>query len=142
MKTALISAARILLGSVFFIFGLNVFLHFIPMPPMQGAAAQLMGGLAAGGYFFPLLGLTETLAGGALLTRRFVPLALTVLAPLIVNIVAIHSFLAPSGLPFAIVLLGLELFLACVYRAAFVPLLRARDDQTWATSRTVSSIAR
>ena len=140
MKAA-IHIARIVLGLVFFIFGLNGFLNFIPMPPMQGAAAQVMGGLAASKYFFPLLALTETLAGAALLTRRFVPLALLVLAPLILNICAIHLFLNPSGIPHAIVLLALEVFLAWSYRSAFVPLLRAQDGLSWVSGKLISSAA-
>ena len=140
MKAATLTA-RILLGLVFFIFGLNGFLNFIPMPPMQGAAAQVMGGLAASHYFFPLLALTETLAGAALLARRFVPLALLVLAPLILNICAIHLFLNPSGIPHAIVLLALEVFLAWSYRSAFSPLLRAQDDLSWDSGKRLSSAA-
>jgi hypothetical protein len=66
--------------------------------------------------------------GGALLTGRFVPLALTVLAPVIVNIVAVHLFLDPSGFPLTILVVVLELFLAWSYRAAFLSLLTARND--------------
>ena len=127
MKSKAITAARVLLGLVFFVFGLNKFLHFIPQPPPQGAAGDFFIGLAASGYFFPLLASAEVIAGAALLMRRFVPLALSVLAPVIVNIVAFHAFLAPSGLPVAIVVLGLELFLAWSYRAAFRAMLHARD---------------
>ncbi|HEY8075999.1 MAG TPA: hypothetical protein VIF62_17855, partial [Labilithrix sp.] len=87
--------------------------------------AEFMGGLAATGYFFPLLKGTEVLTSIALLTRRFVPLALTVLAPIVVNIVAFHLFLAPSGLPVALVVLALEVYLAWSYRDAFAPLFRS-----------------
>ena len=127
MKSKATTAARILLGLVFFIFGLNKFLHFIPQPPPTGAAGEFFAGLAVSGYFFPLLASTEVAAGVALLMRRFVPLALTVLAPVIVNIVAFHAFLAPSGLPVAIVVLGLEVYLAWSYRSAFRAMLRPRD---------------
>ena len=127
MKSKAVTAARILLGLVFFVFGLNTFLHFIPQPPPEGAAGDFFIGLAAAGYFFPLLASTEVIAGAALLTRRFVPLALTVLAPVIVNIVAFHAFLAPAGLPVAIAVLGLEVFLAWSYQAVFRAILQARD---------------
>ena len=83
---------------------------------MMGAAAEFMGGLVASGYFFPLLFGTYTITGAALLTGRFVPLALTVLAPVIVNIVAVHLFLAASGFPFTILVVALELFLAWSFR--------------------------
>jgi hypothetical protein len=129
------AAARILLGLVFLVFGLNGFLHFIPMPPPQGKAGQLMAGFAATGYFMPLLFGTQAIAGAALLVRRFVPLALTVLAPIIVNIVAFHVFLEPSGLPLALIVLALEIFLAWSYRAAFHSVLQARDEIPVGTSR-------
>jgi len=128
MNARATTAARILLGLVFFVFGVNGFLHLFPLPTMEGRAAQFIGGLAASGYFFPLLFATYTIAGTALLTRRFVPLALTVLAPIIVNIVAIHLFLAPSGFQLTILVVGLEVFLGWSYRAAFRPVLRARDE--------------
>jgi len=128
MRSIVTVIARTLLGLVLFVFGINVFLHFIPLPPMQGRAAQFIAGLAVSGYVFPLIGAVETLAGAALLTGRFVPLALAALAPLLVNVVATHLFLAPSGLPLALVLLALEIYLAWAYRGAFRPLLRAREE--------------
>jgi hypothetical protein len=84
-----------------------------------------VGGLFASGYFFPLLKSIEIVAGVLLLSGRFVPLALAVLAPIVVNILAFHVFLAP-GLALPLVILALELFLAWSYRGAFRPMLRAR----------------
>ena len=122
------TAARLLLGAVFFVFGLNGFLQFIPMPPPAGLAATFMGGLGASGYFFPLLKGTEVLVGLALLSNRFVPLALTILAPIVVNIVAFHAFLAPAGLALPVVVTALGVYLAYTERAVFAPLLRARSS--------------
>jgi hypothetical protein len=122
------TAARLLLGAIFAVFGLNGFLHFIPQPPPAGLAAVFVGGLGASGYFFPLLKGTEVLVGVALLGNRFVPLALTVLAPIVVNIVAFHAFLAPSGMVLPIVITALGLYLAYTERAVFAPLLRARSN--------------
>ncbi|HTO06782.1 MAG TPA: DoxX family membrane protein [Myxococcota bacterium] len=121
------TAARILLGAVFFVFGLNKLLHFIPQPPITGPAAEFMGALIASGYFLPLLAATEIVSGLALLTGRYVPLALVLLAPVVVNIVAFHTFLAPAGLPVALVVLALEVFLASQYRSAFRSVLRAGE---------------
>ena len=118
--------ARVLLGLVFFVFGLNGFLHFIAQPPHEGAAATFLGGLGASGYFFPLLKGTETLAGAALLAKRFVPLALVVLAPIVVNIFAFHAFLDHSGFGMAVVLVALEIGLAYAHRKAFAPILTAK----------------
>lgn len=126
MTAKLPTIARVLLGLVFFVFGLNGLVPFLPMPPMHGEAARFFGGIAAGGYFVPLLAGTQTLAGLALLLRRFVPLALVVLAPVVVNIVAFHVFLDPAGLGLAVVVLGLEIYLAWIHRAAYRPLLKSR----------------
>src|SRR5262245_14008901 len=91
-------AARVVLGLIFTVFGLNGFLHFLPQPPSTPAAMAFGGALAATGYMFPLIKGTEVLAGVLLLSGRYVPLALTLLAPVVVNIVAFHLFLAPAGL--------------------------------------------
>ena len=121
------AVGRIGLGLIFFVFGLNGFLHFLPNPPPPGGPAlAFMGGLAATGYFFPLLKGVEVASGLLLLTNRFVPLALTLLAPIIVNIVAFHALLAPSGIVLALAILAAELYLAWSYRAAFRPMLRSR----------------
>lgn len=120
------TVARTLLGLVFFVFGLNGFFHFIPAPPPPPAAAAFAGALFASGYFFPLLKTVEVTAGALLLANRFVPLALAALAPIVVNIVAFHLFLAPGGAPIALVTLALEIFLAWSYRHAYAPMLAAR----------------
>jgi uncharacterized membrane protein YphA (DoxX/SURF4 family) len=121
--------ARVLLGLMFFVFGLNGFLNFIPPPPKDTLPAGLLAfseAMMKTGYLFQLIKGTEVLVGALLLLNRFVPLALTILAPVIVNIVAVHAFLAPSGVGMAIVILALELYLAWAYRAAFRPMLAAR----------------
>lgn len=119
------TAARILLGLVFFVFGLNGFLHFLPQPPMPGKAGELLGAMVGSGYLMLLVKATETAAGALLLSNRFVPVALALLAPVVVNIVAFHAVLAPSGIAVPLVVLGLELYLAYAYRDAFSPMLRA-----------------
>ncbi|MEO8205686.1 MAG: DoxX family protein [Chthoniobacterales bacterium] len=113
-------AARILLGLVFFVFGLNGFLHFIPQPPTMPEFATA---LFKTGYMFPLIAGTQVVSGALLLINRFVPLALALLAPLVVNILAFHVFLEPQGTVIAIVIVVLELYLAWAYRKAFCPML-------------------
>jgi uncharacterized membrane protein YphA (DoxX/SURF4 family) len=115
--------ARILLGLIFVVFGLNGFLHFIPQPELPDAAKSFFGGLASTGYMLPLLFVAQVL-GGALLLLGMVPLGLLMLAPVIVNIIAFHLFLAPGGLPLAIVVAVLELFLAWAHREVYAPLFR------------------
>src|SRR5690606_31383794 len=118
-------AARILLGLIFVVFGLNGFFGFLPQPPLPETAVPFITGLAQSGYFFPFLKGVEVTAGALLLARAFVPLALTVLAPIIVNIALFHLLLAPNLLMFAR-LVVLELYLAWSYRVAFAPMLRRR----------------
>lgn len=121
------TVARLLLGTIFVVFGLNGFLQFLPQPPLPEAAGPFIGGLASAGYFFPLLKGLEVLAGVALLSGRFVPLALTVLAPITVNILLFHVVLAPApALPLLII--AAQLYLAWVHRDVFAPMLRSRSE--------------
>lgn len=120
----LISVVRVLFGLAFTLFGLDGFLHFLPQPttpPPEGAMAFAIA-LFKSGYMFPLIKGTELAAGLLLLGNRFVPLALVLLAPVLVNIVAFHAFLAPDGLALALVLVAIELALAWSYRDAYRPL--------------------
>jgi len=121
-------AVRILLGLVFLVFGLNGFLWFIPPPaaPLPEGAMAFGMALMKTGYLFQLLKGTEVLAGLLLLTNRFVPLALALLAPIILNIFAFHAFLEPSGVALAGALLAAELYLAWSHRASFRPMLAMR----------------
>jgi hypothetical protein len=120
------SGARILLGLIFFVFGLNGFLGFIPQPPAPERAAAFMGALAATGYMFPLIKGVEVIGGALLLSNRFVPLALIILAPNVVNIVLFHAVLAPGGLGIAFLVLALELAAAWSYRDTFASVLGSR----------------
>ncbi len=119
-------AARILLGLVFTVFGLNFFFGFIPQPEHAGEAGALLGAFFAAGYLFPLIKITEIAGGLLLLSNRFVPLGLLLLAPVIVNIVAFHAALEPAGMGMSIVLVALELALAWAYRDAFRGVLAAK----------------
>ena len=118
MKYAII-IARVLLGLVFAVFGSNAFLHFIPMPPMQGQAGAFIGALVSSGYMY-VIALLQVLGGLLLLLGgRFVALGLTLLGPVIVNIVLYHIFLDTQGLPMAIGVSLAALFLLWVYRFKF-----------------------
>ena len=139
MKIKGIHAARIVLGLVFVVFGLNGFLHFLPQPPMSGPPADFAGALFATGYMFPLIKGTEVLSGALLLSGRFTTLALTLLAPVIVNIVAFHAFLAPSGIALPLVIVALEVLLAWSYRSTFAPMLRVRVAPTVVAEPSLSA---
>jgi putative oxidoreductase len=93
--------SRYLLGLTFLVFGLNGFLHFIPMPPPTGVALQFSLALIATHFWVVIFG-AQVLGGVLLLINRYVPLALVILGPIIVNILAFHTFMAPQGLPLAI----------------------------------------
>lgn len=129
-KQKLPIVARVLLGLIFVVMGLNGFFGFLPMPPMPVAAGEFMGALAATGYMMPLIKITEVVGGLMLLSGRYVPLGLTLLAPGIVNIVLFHVFLAPASLPLAILILALEIYLAYSYRDVFRPVLSATPKPT------------
>lgn len=122
MKIAAI-VIRSLLGLVFAVFGSNAFLQFIPMPPLQGLAGDFMKALIVSHYVFAIAAL-QVIGGLLLLSGRYVPLGLTLLGPVIVNIVLYHIFLDPSGLAGAAVIGALALFMVWAHRQAFIPLLR------------------
>ena len=118
--------ARLLLGLVFFVFGLNGFLQFIPMGPMPtGLAGQFIAALTQSHYMHFVSAL-QLLAGLLLLVNRYVPLAVAILAPIIVNIALFHTLMAPAGLPLAIVTSVLWIIVATRVRSVFGGLLEQR----------------
>lgn len=120
---------RILLGAIFFVFGLNAFLQFIPMPSTPAPkVVPFMNGLMAAGYFFPFLKVTEITCGLLLLINRFVPLALVILAPIVLNIAAVHYLLDPSGAIMATFILLSLAYLGWAYRPYFRGVLSAKAE--------------
>ncbi len=115
--------ARYALGLLFLVTGLNGFLNFLPAPEFAPPAMNFMKALLDSGYFFPVLKITEASMGILLLAGLYVPLALTILAPVVLNIFLFHLFLAPSGMPIAIAVLALELFSAWTYRSYYKQVL-------------------
>jgi uncharacterized membrane protein YphA (DoxX/SURF4 family) len=105
MKIATI-IARVLLGLVFTVFGSNAFLHFIPMPPMSGPSGDFITAMYTTHYLYIVAG-CQVLGGLILLLGRYVPLGLTLLGPVIVNILCFHIFMNHQGLPLALVVAGL-----------------------------------
>ena len=119
--------ARVLLGAVFFVFGIDGFLGLIPLPPLPAPAMDFMGAMIKTGYLFYVVKGTEVAAGALLLSGRFVPLALVLYSPVLVNIALFHAFLnAPQELIMPIVLLALHLFLVWQYRAYYKGLFTVR----------------
>jgi putative oxidoreductase len=122
--------ARWLLGLIFLVFGLNGFLHFIPMPPPAGLAGQFFTALFASHYYVVIFAV-QVLGGALLLVNRFVPLALVLLGPVIVNIFFFHLLMAPAGLPLAIVVAILWTILAVRNKPHFAGIFvqRAANSQ-------------
>lgn len=123
MKTKAVIGARLVLGLIFFVFGLNGFFNFLPAPPLEGKGLEFVMALANTGYMFPVIKGIEVVAGALLLAGIAVPFALVLLAPIAVNILLFHTILAPApALPLVILVLGL--FLAWENKEKFAPLFR------------------
>ena len=117
--------ARNLLGLMFLVFGMNGFLHFLPQPPATGLAGQYLGALSTSHYFMPVF-LLQFIGGVLLLANRFVPIALVLLGPVIVNILLYHILMAPAGLPPGMIALALWLLTFYSVRSAFAGVFAAQ----------------
>jgi len=118
---------RSLLGLIFLVFGLNGFFHFIPMPPPSGVAGQFLGSMFVTKYLLFVF-VIQLIGGVLLLINRYVPLALTILAPIIVNILLFHSLMNPEGLGLALLV---AIFWGVVFasvRSAFAGVFQARIE--------------
>ena len=124
MKYAFV-IARVLLGLVFTVFGLNAFLHFFPTPPVPGLAGQFMEALLGSHYYVIAFG-TELIGGALLLSNRYVPLALTMLGPVIVNILSFHMFLDSENMVPAILVAVLWFIVFSQVRSSFAGLFVAK----------------
>ena len=117
--------ARYLAGVIFLVMGLNGFLNFIHFSPPAGIAGQFMGALYVSHYLWVIFAF-QVIAGALLLVNRFVPLAVAILAPVLVNILTFHVLLAPSGLPMALVVAVLWVLIFIEVRPAFSGLFQSR----------------
>lgn len=124
IKSISVITARIVLGLIYFVFGLNFFLQFLTTPPQaSGAAESFTTGLFLTGYFFPMLKGLEVILGLALLVGTFVPLTLVILMPISLNILLFHVFLTDNAI-LSIIMIVLQLYLAWMYRDYYKPLFR------------------
>lgn len=118
------TAARIIFGLLWVIFGLNFFFQFLPAPPPPELGMKFLGGLMTNPYFFPLMKTIEIASGILLLTNIAVPLALILVAPITVNIMLYHGVLAPEGAGLAILMIVLNVFLGIAYFNSYKPLFK------------------
>ena len=117
---------RLLMGLMFLFASVVVLFKLMPQPKSTGDAKVFMEGMAASGYLMTLVKLTELVCAIAFLSGFFVPLAAVVIFPVTLNILMFHLFLAPEGLPVAILLMIGNLFLAYYYRERYIPMLKAK----------------
>lgn len=120
---------RLLFGLAWIVFGLNGFLDFMPKPVEEAPpqrAVDFFNGLVGSGYMMQLISGTQLLAGILITSGFFVPLGLTILAPILVNIVAFHLFANPVGIEPGLIAVAIELFLVFAYRKAFTGVLSPR----------------
>src|SRR6202167_1896833 len=136
MRTASV-IARYLTGVIFLVMGLNGFLNFIPMPPPQGVAGQFIGALYVSHYLWVIFGF-QVIAGVLLLVNRYVPLAVAVLAPVIVNILCFHALMAPNGLPLALFAAVLWVLVFVDVGPAFSGLFQSRVDRSSERTRDLT----
>lgn len=127
MKIAML-IVRTLVGLLFIMASATYFLNLAPQPELAGNMKTFNEGLAASGYFLTLLKATELVCGILLVIGRFVPLVLVILAPIVINILMVHIFLEPTGLPIAIILVAALAFLAYYYRRNFEGLFADRIE--------------
>ena len=126
--------SRFLLGLIFLVFGLNGFLHFIPMPPPSGVAGQFLGAIFVSKYLLVISGL-QVIPGALLLINRYLPLALTILGPIIVNILLFHGLMNPAGLGLAVFVTILWGVVFVSVRSAFAGIFQTRVDLKTAPAR-------
>jgi hypothetical protein len=131
--------ARYLAGVTFLVVGLNGFLNFIPFPPPVGVAAQFMGALYVSHYLVVIFA-SQIIAAVLLLVNRYVPLALAILAPVIVNILSFHALMAPSGLPLALFVAVLWAAIFIDVRPAFSGLFQSRMDRSSKRSSDLTNV--
>jgi len=120
--------SRLLLGALMVFAGANHMFNFLPKQPLPpGVAGQFLGAMIATG-FLAFVGACEVIAGLLLLINRFVPLGLTVLGPIILNIIVLDLLIAPKALPVAAVITILWILVAWTVRSVFLPFLRQRVE--------------
>ena len=128
MNKKVYTGARLLLGLAFFVFGLNGFLQFMPIPPVTAEAGALLGELGKTGYFFPMIKLIEMTVGVLLLSNLFAPLAVVLITPVLIGITTIHLFLNPAGIPMMVVLHAIHGVVAFGFRGYYSSVLTRKAN--------------
>ena len=122
MNSQFTMLVRIILGILLVVFGSNMFLHFIPLPPPAGNAAAFMNSLGATGYIFPFVGVLEVVIGVMLLLKKWVAFAAILLAPISINILLFHLFLDIPGVGVAFLVVVFNSILIYKHWKQYTPL--------------------
>ena len=120
--------ARVMLGLMFFVFGLNAFLKFIPAPPLEGVWGQFLGALFVSHYVW-VIGATQVVSGALFLIGRYLPLAIALAGPVIVNIITYHVTMQRENAQLAILATICWLILFWWHRASFAPLWEQKPSR-------------
>ena len=121
--------AKVILGIGFIVFGLNGFLGFIPIPPPAGENAKTFLGVLAATHYLSVVKALEMIGGIMVFSGRLAPLGLVILTPILVNILLYDALMDPAGLPIAVILFALDIFLIFRHKEVFTPFFRIREDQ-------------
>ena len=125
MNSKLIMAARIIFGLILLIFGLNKFLDFLPPLEANDAANNFFGALINTGYMMSFIAITEIIAGILLFANKFVPLALVIIFPIMINAFLFHLFLDPGNIVPALLSISLNIILFFVHKRSYDGILSA-----------------
>jgi uncharacterized membrane protein YphA (DoxX/SURF4 family) len=125
MKKKILFGVSLLFGLIFINSGLNKFFNYMPMPKdMPEKMMKVMGAFMEIGWLFPLIAVAEITGGVLFITNRFRALGAIILFPVLVGILLTHILIAPSGLPLAIVLLGIEIWVIIENREKYLPMIK------------------
>jgi putative oxidoreductase len=125
MKKKILFGVSLLFGLLFINSGLNKFFNYMPMPKdMPENMMKVMGAFMEIGWVFPLIAVAEITGGILFITNKFRALGAIILFPVLVGILLTHILIAPSGLPLAIVLLGIELWVIVENREKYLPMIK------------------
>jgi uncharacterized membrane protein YphA (DoxX/SURF4 family) len=125
MKKKILFGVSLLFGLILINSGLNKFFNYMPMPKdMPEKMMKVMGAIMKIGWLFPLIAVAEITGGVLFITNKFRALGAIILFPVLVGILLTHILIAPSGLPIAIVLWGIELWVIIENREKYLPMIK------------------
>jgi hypothetical protein len=125
MKKKILFVVSFLFGLTFINAGLNKFFHYMPMPKdMPESMMKLMGAFMEISWLLPLIAVAEIIGGVLFITNKFRALGAIIIFPVLVGILLTHILIAPSGLPLALVLLGIEIWVIIENREKYLPMVK------------------